>query len=304
MKGTHAQAYVAPYCLATAIVIRREVLSPSFIRFTFAGEGPTQWRTLAPDQRIKVFFPQTSDQTALEGGADWYAQYKSRPVEARPAMRTYTIRNLRQTPHELDVDFVVHGDSGPGTRWALAAQPGACLQIAAPNAAYEGDPGGYEWRPPSRLDRLVILGDETALPAIAGILERLADSGLCLAADVLIEVPVPDDCLQLACWPGLKVQWFCRSVSPGHLPGLQLIAALRALSLPKMIVSAEPLRPVDVDRDILWETAPTSPGGLYVWAAGEAQAMLEIRRFLRLERGIDPSSINVMGYWRLGRTLD
>jgi NADPH-dependent ferric siderophore reductase len=62
-------------------------------------------------------------------------------------MRTYTIRALRREACEVDVDFVLHGVNGPASAWATTARMGDRLQMVAPNLAYAGDPGGYEWKP-------------------------------------------------------------------------------------------------------------------------------------------------------------
>jgi NADPH-dependent ferric siderophore reductase len=62
-------------------------------------------------------------------------------------MRTYTIRRL--AGDQLDVDFVLHGDNGPASRWALRAQEGDAIQISAPNARCDEKIGGYTGSPRS-----------------------------------------------------------------------------------------------------------------------------------------------------------
>ncbi|MFR0656789.1 SIP domain-containing protein, partial [Pantoea sp. SIMBA_079] len=58
---------------------------------------------------------------------------------------------------------------------------------------------------------------------------------------------------------------------------------------------------VDVDNDILWETAEAVPAGFYAWIAGESAAVKTLRRLLVRGHGIDRSRVAFMGYWRLGR---
>ena len=92
----------------------------------------------------------------------------------------------------------------------MGAEPGSPLQIMAPNAAFEGDGGGYEWKPPAGLKQLLLIGDETALPALAGILEELALLPQPPATELFVEIPDVGDELPLRTWPGLKVEWMPR----------------------------------------------------------------------------------------------
>jgi NADPH-dependent ferric siderophore reductase len=54
------------------------------------------------------------------------------------------------------------------------------------------------------------------------------------------------------------------------------------------------------------EAALVALGGLhldddtYIWAAGEATALIPVRRYLRRELALDPSRVKVDGYWKLG----
>jgi NADPH-dependent ferric siderophore reductase len=94
--------------------------------------------------------------------------------ERRPAMRTYTIRNLRAEQGEVDIDFVLHGETGPASRWALRAEVGESMQILAPDRFSAQDAGGFEWKPPQNLNQVLLVADATALPAAMGILDELA----------------------------------------------------------------------------------------------------------------------------------
>lgn len=108
-------------------------------------------------------------------------------------MRTYTIRALRPARGEVDVEFVLHGDNGPASRWAMRARPGDRLAMTAPLASAGGEKLGYEWKPPRGVRRILIIADETALPAAAGIFETLDDLPLAPRVEALIEVPRSDD---------------------------------------------------------------------------------------------------------------
>ena len=100
----------------------RITLSPSLTRFVFSGSDVALMRTLAPDQRVKLLFPSANGATAnLPKQGDWRAPLRDMSPELVPPMRSYTIRNLRVDAGELDIDFVLHGVTGPATRWATQA---------------------------------------------------------------------------------------------------------------------------------------------------------------------------------------
>ncbi len=299
----------SPYRLFDVRVRDCVALTPSLRRIVFAGPDLAQMRSYGPDQRIKLFFP-TADggAPALADGPDWYAAYRALPDERRPPMRTYTVRALRPAQGELDVDFVLHGETGPASRWAVHARAGDRLQVWAPCAGGEAAAAGCEWRPPADARRLLIVADETALPAAAGILEDLAAAAAPPRVSALIEIPQRAD----AHYPARQadalrdVHWLPRQ-DDGAAHGERLLQALRALDLGETPASpgalAEPA-PVDVDRDILWEQAADGGDGFYAWIAGEAGAVLRLRRHLLAERGIDRRAVTFMGYWRQGRALD
>lgn len=284
-------------------------LSPSLARLVFTGDDIASSRTLAPDQRIKLFFP-SADGTPpnLPKQGDWQAERRTMSEAQRPPMRTYTIRALRTHACEMEVDFVMHGVTGPASAWATHARPGDRLQMVVPNLAFSGDPGGYEWRPPAGTRNVLLIGDETALPALAGILEQLSVQASGLHVQAFIEVPGEADCLPLHLHPSIQLSWLPRDVLRcGHGEGM--IHAARELSqLPQAQIDSarvKPLKNVDIEQQILWETAaPPGNTDFYAWIAGESAAVMNIRRYLISERGLDRRSLTLMGYWRLGRALD
>lgn len=179
-----------PYRLFDITLLRRTPLSPSLCRFTFGGGDVRAMRTFAPDQRVKLFFPNAIGNPSALTRDKWLEDYQAMPPEDRPLRRTYTIRALRAGAGEVDIEFVLHGSTGPASRWALTATPGDRLQIVAPHEEADGDPGGYEWRPPVSLNHLLLLADETALPAVTGILEELAARPSPPETQAFIEVPL------------------------------------------------------------------------------------------------------------------
>src|SRR2546429_3762223 len=80
------------------------------------------------------------------------------------ARRTYTVRSHDPAAGELAIDFVYHGDEGLAGPWAAAARPGDTLSLAGPGGAYAPDPAA-DWH--------LLVGDESALPAIGAALEAM-----------------------------------------------------------------------------------------------------------------------------------
>ncbi|HHH9246197.1 siderophore-interacting protein [Pseudomonas aeruginosa] len=297
------------YRLFNVELKRREQLSPALTRFVFGGPEVAEMKTLAADQRIKIFFPDASGQPpSLPGGSEWYQTYRSVEPARRPPMRTYTIRALRAEQEEVDVEFVLHGENGPASAWATHARIGDRLQLAAPNRQYGDDPGGYEWKPPAGVRHILLIADETALPAVAGILEELAGEAEPPVVEAFLEVPGEADILDLPAIPGARLHWLPRHQAGIHSRnGERMIEAARQARLPEREVAggaAQELEDIDIDEEILWELASPESGSFYAWVAGESAAVMAIRRYLVQERGIDKRHLTLMGYWRLGKVFD
>ena len=297
------------YRLFNVELKRREQLSPALTRFVFGGPEVAEMKTLAADQRIKIFFPDASGQPpSLPGGSEWYQAYRSVEPARRPPMRTYTIRALRAEQEEVDVEFVLHGENGPASAWATHARIGDRLQLAAPNRQYGDDPGGYEWKPPAGVRHILLIADETALPAVAGILEELAGEAEPPVVEAFLEVPGEADILDLPAIPGARLHWLPRHQAGIHSRnGERMIEAARQAQLPEREVAggaAQELEDIDIDEEILWELASPESGSFYAWVAGESAAVMAIRRYLVQERGIDKRHLTLMGYWRLGKVFD
>ncbi|HHX5583632.1 TPA: siderophore-interacting protein [Pseudomonas aeruginosa] len=297
------------YRLFNVELKRREQLSPALTRFVFGGPEVAEMKTLAADQRIKIFFPDASGQPpSLPGGSEWYQVYRSVEPARRPPMRTYTIRALRAEQEEVDVEFVLHGENGPASAWATHARIGDRLQLAAPNRQYGDDPGGYEWKPPAGVRHILLIADETALPAVAGILEELAGEAEPPVVEAFLEVPGEADILDLPAIPAARLHWLPRHQAGIHSRnGERMIEAARQARLPEREVAggaAQELEDIDIDEEILWELASPESGSFYAWVAGESAAVMAIRRYLVQERGIDKRHLTLMGYWRLGKVFD
>jgi NADPH-dependent ferric siderophore reductase len=147
--------------------------------------------------------------------------------------------------------------------------------LVGPNALCEDSRNvGIEWRP-GEARSLLLAGDETAVPAICGILERLDGSA---TGQVFLEVPSLEDAQPVRVPDGVTVTWLARHGQP-H--GERLSEAVRHWA-----AGHPPLH---------------GAFGLYAWLAGEAGTVKGLRRFLVREAGLDRSQVAFMGYWRAGR---
>lgn len=292
-----------PYRIFDVHLAQKQTLTPHMARLTFGGDQIVDMATLAPDQRIKLFFPKPDGTPpAIPNRADWYELYKAAPPAERVPMRTYTIRSLDADACRLVVDFVMHGDNGPASRWAEHASPGDRLQISAPNRRFSGEIGGFDWEPPAGLSQLLLIADETALPAVAGILEQVAGWDTRPATQAFVEVPSHADIMPLPAWDGLRLEWLPRDEA-GHAYGARMIAAAEAATIPVSVLGSDGdvLEAVDVDHDVLWDRAEHAAADFYGWVAGETAAVSRIRTLFVKERRIDRRQLTMMGYWRFGK---
>jgi iron complex transport system ATP-binding protein len=294
-------------------------LSPGFVRITLGGEcleSFDEGGELGPrDQRIKVIVPVGDGQapavTDLAPG--WYPRWLARDPEERGVMRTYTVRAVRPAgPRtEVDIDFVLHvhedGPAGPAAVWADAARPGDRVAILGPNRSSTEEYGGIEWQPPAVEDgpvQVLLAGDETAVPAIASILETLPSG---YAGRAILEVPRAADFQELRSEADVEVTWLARGdTRRGDLLRLAVRHACADLDTPARAGAADDMPEVDVDDAILWDTPEllgqhASAGTPYVWIAGEAAVVRDLRRHLVGEAGLPRASVAFMGYWREGR---
>jgi len=311
-----ASTTATPFRLFEVELTKRTVLSHNFVRFTFTGPALDRFADNGRDQRIKLLFPADERGTGfaalLRSQDDWYTAWRGLADAERPAMRTYTIRAVRPAENEIDVDIVLHGLVGVASTWASTAPVGSPLIVCGPNADHDGPHGGVDFHPPARAARILLAGDETALPAIANILERLpADARGC----ALVEVPDAGDAAALPSHPGFEVIVAARASGGSHgdalIPLVQEHAGrllARRPTLATEFAELDELDDVDIEEGILWEV-PTDGSvdegvvetPVYAWLAGEAGVIKTLRRHLVSERGIDRKAVAFMGYWRLGK---
>ncbi|MFD7445013.1 siderophore-interacting protein [Streptomyces sp. NPDC059909] len=131
-----------------------------------------------------------------------------------------------------------------------------------------GPGGGYA--PDAAADWHLLAGDESALPAIAAALEQMPAGAVVHA---FVEVAGPAEQQKIATPDGVTVTWLHRGDRP---VGEALVAAVRELDFPA--------------------------GDVHAFVHGEAGAVKELRRLLRLERGVPAARLSISGYWRLGKS--
>ncbi|MET9091877.1 siderophore-interacting protein [Streptomyces cyaneofuscatus] len=264
------QAMPVSYVRVTGV----ERITPRTARITFTGDALPRLMEDRPDQQMKLCLPREGRSVA-EGllpeqdaedtyGMRWYEAFLAIPEARRPWMRGFTVRAYDRERNAMTVDFVLHGDGGPASRWGAAARPGDVLGMVGPSSLYA--------RPlPSGARRMLLAGDETALPAIATVLEALPGTTGALVyaeiADAGEEVELP------AAAGGVEVRWVHRD------RGGSLVAAVRG--------AGAGLDGVDA-----------------AWVAGEASAVRALRRHLVGERGLPKGAVEFSGYWRRALTQD
>lgn len=334
---TSATTTSEPSTLVTPVrveVVAR--ISPAFVRVTFGGPGLADLSTADGfDTRFKVVFPGPTGllPSSTATPEEWRQAWRAMPAAERSPMRTYTIREITTAEDEvrLVTDFVVHealdGDEstlGPACRWALSAAVGDVVHVVGPHRRSPIH-GGTEFEPGDLRD-LLLIGDETALPAIARILE---DLGPGYTGHAFVEVPTAADIPVLPGHDLVDVTWLPRD---GARHGRSLVAAVRAhLDLPRAdLDSPAPEVPSTLDVEV-WETARYSSAGedldptavatasaaatgsapatgtprpdlgeTYAWIAGESWCVRALRRALVTELGVQRSRVAFMGYWREG----
>jgi NADPH-dependent ferric siderophore reductase len=241
-------------------ILRTEVLSPRLSRVTLGGPELEGLIVEQPAASVRVLLPPTDGAPLVI--PDWAGNEFLLADGGRPIIRTLTPRRVDRQRLELDVEVVIHG-TGAAATWASKAQPGSGAAVSGPARGYtiDGEAPGF-----------FLAGDETAIPAISQLLERLPANRPVHAE---IEVADPTAALPLPAHPGAAVHWRVRA--PGTDPGDALVAAVRGADL-----------------------APETRA----WVAGEAAAVQRIRRLFFEERGLPRGHATVRGYWKHGRGGD
>jgi len=249
-------------------VVSTEWLTPHLVRVVIGGDSFDAWIAEAVPERLektdtyaKLLF--AKPELGLEQPYDLEALRETLAPADMPVMRTYTIRAIDRASRTLAIDFVVHGAEGVAGPWAANAVAGDLLTLSGPGGQYSPAGGDAQH---------LLIGDESAIPAITAAVEALdaAAHGL-----VLIEVAGPEDEIPLVVPDGVELRWLHRGAAEY---GALLVEAVAALDRPE--------------------------GQVDVFAHGEREAMKRLRGILHGEWGIDRRALSLSAYWAKGRTED
>lgn len=255
--GTRAGSPL-PYFREMRVVGSRQI-TPRMRRVTLAGEALGRFAhdgmhirlLLAPERGVTPVQPVMAE----DGRLAW-------PNGPRPISRVYTIRRIDAEQGVIEIDFVLHeGEAMPGAAFAVEALPGDTVGMTGP--------GGAELR---EADLVLLLGDETALPAIARMLEEMP-AGRRVKA--MIEVADRAERQHIETQAEADIVWLSREGRPAGTTSL-LADAIRS------------------------ETIPEDGRTTFIWAGCEREAARAIRTNLRKERGMERRSHLVAAYWRRG----
>ncbi|MGD1327333.1 siderophore-interacting protein [Pandoraea pnomenusa] len=237
-----------------------EALTPNMRRVTLGGDDLEGFESPGFDDHVKLFFPdpQTGELVLPRVGPEGVA--KPAPGDAPRLMRDYTPRRFDAATRTLVIDFALH-DSGPATEWARSAKPGDRIGVGGPRGSFII---------PMNFEGYLLIGDDTALPAISRRLAELPAGSLVF---VFVEVDSPADRLRFASDADVVVEWIYRE----GIPAGQSTALLDAL-----------------------QVATLPDGDPHAWVAAEAGVAKAIRRYLVDERGLNPKWVKAAAYWRRG----
>jgi NADPH-dependent ferric siderophore reductase len=184
------------------------------------------------------------------------------PRESWPTTRTYTVRWFDEAAQELAIDFVYHGEVGIAGPWAAGLRPGDEVLLSGPGGAYAPSP---------EVDWHLLVGDESALPAIGAALDAIP-AGVPVRA--FIEIGDVGDQQQLPSPGNAEISWLRRS-GPEDDILVRTVAELEFL-----------------------------PGEVQAFVHGEAGAVRSLRRHLVADRGVAKERLSLSGYWRRGKDED
>jgi NADPH-dependent ferric siderophore reductase len=234
-----------------------ESLTPRTRRIVLAGDELEGFSSGGFDDHVKLFFPDAEGRLPAPIVGDNGIGFPE--GVAKPPARDYTPRRYDASRRELTIDFGLHA-RGPATTWASTAAPGATLGVAGPRGSAHVSET-FAWN--------LLVGDDTALPAIARRLEELPAGR---TAVVVVEVDDRFEQVRLESAAAVQLRWVHR-----HGAGEDTLEnVVGALTLP--------------------------PGDGFAWVAGEASMARRIRRHLIDERRIDSAWVKAAAYWKIGTT--
>ncbi|MDU0339982.1 siderophore-interacting protein [Bosea rubneri] len=237
-----------------------ERLTPHMRRIRFRGEDLARFDSLEA-LHVRLFIPPAGLAEPIWPMVGEDGLVNQPPAEQRPAVRKYTIREIDAAAGTLAIDFVLHGDVGPGSAFAERAAAGDRIGMAGP--------GGRGLR---EAERYLFLADETGLPAVARMLANLPGDAQGLA---LIEVADAQEQQALEAPAGVTIRWLHRDRA-------------KADAAPQLLEEFEALD---------WEQ---DGPGTYVWAAMEHDTFRLLRAAARQRLRPNLDQHLIVSYWRNG----
>lgn len=231
-----------------------EELTPTMRRVILTDKSLSDFISPGFDDHIKVFFPPIGQSFIPPIITDKGIEFDGE----KPEMRDYTPRAYDNEKQILTLDFALH-ETGIATDWARFAKVGDTLNIAGPRGSMII---------PMDFDGYVLIGDETALPAIARRLEELPDEALTL---VIAEVNSVMDELPLPNKSNTNIVWLHRNGTPIGQADL-FLQALQNYDLPT--------------------------GDIHVWIATETKVAQQLRDTLYGNPNVNKDYVKATGYWQ------
>lgn len=229
----------------TVTVAGKTQLSPHFVRLQLTGASLSDFPIGYEGGYVKLVFP-------LKGS-----------VEAKPLMRSFTVRAFDAPNQTLTLDAVAHGDTGgPAANWIQQTREGHEIQIVGPGACQPIN-AGADW--------FLLAGDMSAIPAISVNLRQLSKTA---KGHVVLEVISEADCIELDAPDGIEVHW---------------------------IINPEPEQPNSMLEDYVM-SLPWQSGTVSVWVAGEFSASRALRQYFRHDKAVARDKMYVSCYWKVGTT--
>lgn len=237
-------------------VERAEYITPNMVRITFAGDALDGIPTDRAGGNCKILLPQEG-----QSKDDFALQLEN---GGKPVRRTYTVRQFRRDPLEMDIDFVAHGDTGPASRWASNARPGDFCGFAGPSL-----PKVTEFH----ADWYLVAADMTALPVACATLEAMPDDAKGVA---IFEILSEADKQPVTAPEGIDIYW---------------------------LISPDPNRQSTVQeefiRDLNWPQ-----GTVQTCIAGESSVIRALRTYVVNEKNVPKENAYISGYWKIGLIED
>lgn len=248
-------------------VARKELITPHYLRVYLTGENIYKFANTTVGVNNKIMIPPKGC-TAIHFPTFDYEQMQwiQPPEEVRPFIRTYTHRGIDLEANEIWIDFVIHGENaeeGPASNWALTAQKGDVLGVLMKNGKSELYPFAEYY---------MLVGDATALPVLASILEDLPSEA---KATCILEVYDKADEQIFSTRATVNYTWLHQK---NHLGESRLSEEVKKLQLPEE--------------------------NRFAYVAAEFSAVKKIRHYLRKEKSWNRDELYAYSYWKSGVAED